>query len=94
MSRVEELRQEAEWRRCARSFEFFCREFVYIKHPSKGRIKFDLRPAQIETIKAVEGEGNVVILKARQIGYSTLFAVYQLWLAKFRDDMYLSLIHI
>lgn len=89
MSRLDELRHEAEWRRCARDFTYFANTYAYIKHPARGRILFELRPAQIETVAAIEANRNVIILKARQVGYSTLFAVYQLWLAKFRDDQYI-----
>jgi len=38
MSRLGELRQEAEWRRCVRSEKYFLEHYWYIAHPAEGRI--------------------------------------------------------
>lgn len=59
---LDELVNEYQFRKCRgpkdaeveellEAFEFFCSNYVYIKHPSRGRIKFELRPAQIQTIR-------------------------------------------
>lgn len=88
-----ELLQEAKFRRyrgkgpkdtvaCLR----FLREQVYIQHPELGAILFPVREAQEETLRQVMSDRYVIILKARQIGYSTLFAAYCLWLAMFWPD--------
>jgi hypothetical protein len=34
------------------AFDFFCANYVYIKHPNKGRIQLNLRPAQKEAVEA------------------------------------------
>ena len=49
------------------AFEFFCANYVYIKHPSRGRIKLELRPAQIQTVRAWLSERNTIVLKSRQV---------------------------
>lgn len=88
-----EIIQEAKFRRwrgkspkdfdaCVR----FLSELVYIQHPEHGAMLFPLREAQLETLKTVVDERYVIILKARQIGYSTLFAAYCLWLGMFWPD--------
>lgn len=64
----------------------FLTEAVYIQHPEHGALLFELREAQLSTIEQVMTDRYVIILKARQIGYSTLFAAYCLWLAAFWDD--------
>ena len=64
----------------------FLRECVYIQHPEHGALLFELREAQLSTIEQVMTDRYVIILKARQIGYSTLFACYCLWLASFWPD--------
>ena len=58
-----ELLNEKEWRTCrgqdnatiaqqVEAFQYFCENYWCIKHPEKGRIKFELRNAQLETIEA------------------------------------------
>ena len=64
--------EEADVEQLVEAFEFFCANYVYIKHPSRGRIEFELRPAQIATVRAWLGHRNTIVLKARQIGFSTL----------------------
>ena len=89
-----ELLNEKEWRLCkgpldaniddlVEAFEYFCLNYWHIKHPERGRIKFELREAQIETIRAWLSNRYSVVLKARQIGFSTLAAAYAFWLAFF-----------
>jgi len=93
----DELYLEKQWRRCAPTwdkgpdellagFEFFCRNFWCIKHPERGKILLDLRDAQIETVDTWLHERYVVVLKARQIGFSTLIATYCFWLTFFYPD--------
>ena len=88
-----ELLQEGKFRRwrgksqkdfdaCVR----FLTECVYIQHPEHGALLFDLREAQLDTLRRVMEDRYVIILKARQIGYSTLFASYCLWLGMFWPD--------
>ena len=57
-----------------------------------GRIKFDLRPAQIETVRVWISERNTIVLKARQIGFSTLAAAYSFWLCFFWPDRFIVML--
>lgn len=66
-------------------FELFCAENVQIAHP-EGRRPFTLREPQRETARAYLDESMVLILKARQIGFTTLTLVYCLWQALFHSD--------
>lgn len=77
---------EIEWRRCARDPVYFLKNYWMIRHPQQGRILFDLRDAQLETLRAFEDHERVIILKARQIGFSTLVAGYVAWRAFFHPD--------
>ena len=90
---VTELLREKEYRRCRGTstqdldaFEYFCRNYAYIQHPERGAILFDLRPMQLEIMQTWMTERYSLVLKARQIGWSTLVAVYALWLSFFWDD--------
>jgi hypothetical protein len=88
---------EKQWRRCAPSwdkgpdallegFRYFCCHFWCIRHPERGKILLDLREAQIETVDTWLHERYVVVLKARQVGFSTLIATYCFWLTFFYPD--------
>jgi hypothetical protein len=86
MGRVNELRQEAEWRHCVADESYFLRMYWNIAHPAHGRILFDLRGAQSEALKRWDNNRYSLTLKARQIGWTTLVAAHQFWLAFFRED--------
>ena len=86
MSRLGELRQEAEWRRCQRSEVHFLENYWFIAHPAHGRILFKLRGAQSEALKRWDNNRYSLTLKARQIGWTTLVSAHQFWLAFFHDD--------
>lgn len=96
---LNELVHEKEWRKCRASkdasveeqldaFTHFCVNYWYIKHPERGRIKFDLREAQRETVRSWLTDRYSVVLKARQIGFSTLAAAYCFWLTYFEPDRF------
>ena len=93
MSRITELRQEAEWRNCVKDEIYFLENYWSIAHPAHGRMLFGLREAQKEALERWDTNRYSLTLKARQIGWTTLVAAHQFWLAFFHDDQ-LSLIHI
>ena len=91
---LNELVHEREWRLCRgpqdatteellEAFTYFCVNYWAIKHPERGRIMFDMREAQRETVRAWLENRYSVVLKARQIGFSTLAAAYAFWLVYF-----------
>ena len=86
MGRLSELRQEAEWRKCVADESYFLRMYWHIAHPARGRILFDLRGAQSEALNRWANNRYSLTLKARQIGWTTLVAAHQFWLAFFHDD--------
>lgn len=95
---IEELLQEREWRRCAPRWEtatdeelldafmYFCRTHWWIRHPEKGRIRFELFEAQVECVRMWLTERYSIALKARQIGFSTLISTFCFWLTFFYPD--------
>jgi hypothetical protein len=86
MSRLAELRQEVEWRKCVRDEQYFLETYWYIAHPAHGRILFGLRDAQSAALGRWANDRYSLTLKARQIGWTTLVAAHQFWLAYFRPD--------
>jgi len=100
---LEDLVNEYQFRRCrgrdgstpkelAEAFEFFCANYVYIKHPNKGKIKLELRDAQKQAVEAWLNNRYSIVLKARQIGFSTLAAAYSFWLAFFWPDRFIVML--
>jgi len=100
---LNELINEKEWRKCRgpegatldeqlEAFRYFCENYWFIKHPERGRIKFELRDAQMETMKIWLEKRYSVVLKARQIGFSTLAAAYAFWLTFFVQDRFVIML--
>jgi len=98
---LNELLLEREWRACrggdsvdsqVEGFFYFCENYWFIRHPEKGRILFDLRDAQRETITGWHSNRYNVVLKARQIGFSTLAAAYSFWLVFFNNDRFIVML--
>mgnify|MGYP001812711071 CR=1 FL=1 len=94
---LEQLWQENEFRKIAvlnshipdehlAGFLHFCEEYVHIRHPEKGRIPFEPFEAQVEAVASWMSNRYSIVLKARQIGFSTLVAIYSLWLSAFHPD--------
>lgn len=87
------LQVEREWRRCRgkspedwEACAYFLRTYWHIRHPAQGKILFDLRPAQEETLRLWLTERYTIVLKARQIGFTTLLAGLTFWETFFWDD--------
>lgn len=72
--------------RCARDPEYFIMNYCMISHPQKGLIPFKLRDYQKELLENFLGHQFNIVLKARQLGISTLVAGYVLWLILFRRE--------
>ena len=64
----------------------FMRKYCTIQHPTKGKVKFDLYPFQEKCLTEFKDNRYNIILKARQLGISTLSAGYSLWLMLFNQD--------
>lgn len=75
-----------EFIKCAESPVYFLKKYCVIQHPIKGKIPFNLYDFQERTIEDLLNNEYNVILKARQLGISTLTAGYSLWLMTFHND--------
>ncbi|HEV8176877.1 MAG TPA: terminase family protein, partial [Gemmatimonadales bacterium] len=84
---VEELRLEQYLTKieCAGDPEHFIESFLRIEDRSGRAIPFTLWPGQREALEAFHSDGQVVVLKARQLGLSWLALAYALWLAVFQQ---------
>ena len=75
-----------EYIKCAQDPVYFLMKYCMIQHPIKGKIPFALYDFQQKTVKQFVDNRFNVILKARQLGISTLTAGYSLWMMTFFQD--------
>jgi len=82
------LRKERaiEYLRCMKDPEYFIRNYVYIVHQDKGLIKFDMYDYQERALKDLFKYDYTIMLKARQMGMTTLLSAYALWLMVFQEN--------
>jgi hypothetical protein len=85
---AEQLKEviKKQYIQCATDPAYFMKKFCMIQHPIKGKIPFELYGFQEKTISEFQSERMNVILKARQLGISTLTAGYALWMMTFHKD--------
>lgn len=88
------LLKELEWRRCAADPFYFIRTYVWIEseRDSRGRELFGLWDYQEEALDTFINSRFSVVLKARQLGFTTLAMAYALWLCMFRPRANILLI--
>ena len=67
-----------EYLKCAVDPVYFIKKYCVIQHPVKGKIPFILYPFQEDVVRDFVANRFNVILKARQLGLSTLTAAYSL----------------
>ena len=78
--------QIEEFARCAADPQYFIRNHVWIQHPTKGKVKFDLFDYQEELIDVYHNHRYSINMLGRQMGKSTCAAAYLLWYAMFMPD--------
>jgi hypothetical protein len=66
---------------------YFMENFMYIQHPTKGKMPFKSYPFQRDLIRAYDDYRNVVAMIPRQSGKTTTAAGYLLWYAMYNDDV-------
>lgn len=72
--------------RCANDPIYFIEKYCIVRHPLRGLVPFILYPYQKKAITSFIAHDRVIINKARQLGYSTVVAVFIVWLILFRND--------
>lgn len=75
-----------ELKKCAKDPVYFIRHYVYLQHPLKGRMLFDLYPFQEELVRELQAERWVIALIARQMGKTQTISMFLLWYAMFHMD--------
>ena len=75
-----------EYIKCAQDPAYFMKKYCMIQHPIRGKIPFELYDFQEKSVNEFHQNRFNVILKARQLGISTLTAGYSLWMMTFHQD--------
>ena len=75
-----------EYAECLKSPAYFMKKYCKIQHPTLGTIPFALYDFQTKTLESFRDEQFNIVLKARQMGISTLVSGYALWLMTFFTD--------
>ena len=79
-------KQVAEILKCGKDPVYFMKRYAKIQHPKKGLIPFTTYSFQDDCIAAFQSNRYNIVLKSRQLGLSTVTAIYALWLAIFFKD--------
>jgi len=72
--------------KCGKNPVYFINTYTKISHPQRGPIPFRMYPFQEAAIKDIQDHRFNIILKARQLGLSTVVAGYVAWLMLFHRD--------
>ena len=72
--------------KCGKDANYFINNYARISHPLKGLIPFNTYDYQDDLISDFNKNRFTVILKARQLGISTITAAYIAWLMLFHRD--------
>ena len=80
----QEIRKEVL--KCGKDPVYFINNYTRIAHPIDGLIPFKTYDYQSDLIKAFNDHRFTVILKARQLGISTITAAYVIWMMLFHRD--------
>lgn len=77
---------QAEIKKCAEDFFYFCETYVQIIHPKHGLIPFKLFDFQKRYVKCLQENRFVAAIKFRQGGFTTVTLVWLLWRFLFKID--------
>lgn len=85
---IQQLKQaiKKEYAICVKDPQHFMKKYCVIQHPTKGKLKFELYDFQEDVLKQFHKNRYNIVLKARQLGLSTLTAAYSLWTILFHQD--------
>lgn len=78
--------QIADLKRCMVDPIFFFEKYIKVKHPTKGLVPFVLHPYQKRMIEALMTHSNIAILASRQVGKTSVAAMFFFWRANFQDN--------
>ena len=72
--------------KCKEDFLYFAEKYLRILDKNSKLVPFKLKPAQIKLVKAIDNNPWQLVLKARQLGSSTLIAALFFWKTLFTPN--------
>ena len=72
--------------KCGKNPDYFINNYAKITHPQKGLIPFKTYAYQKDVLELFEDHRFNIVLKARQLGLSTITAAYVVWLMLFHRE--------
>lgn len=79
--------QQAEFLRCALDPVYFVKKYIWVQHPTKGKVPFDLYDYQVDMIRTFAGHRQVVAMCSRQLGKTASAAAFIIWFSIFQNDV-------
>jgi hypothetical protein len=73
---------------------FFFAQFIYLIHPIRGKVPFDLFPFQKSVLWEFLTHRMNIVLKFRQAGITELISMYCLWLAMYHPNKNIVMVSI
>jgi hypothetical protein len=73
---------------------YFFSQFIYLIHPVRGKVKFDLFPFQRKLLWYFITKRFSIVLKFRQAGVTELISMYCLWLAMYHENKNIVIISL
>ena len=73
---------------------FFFAKFIYVVHPVRGKVQFNLYPFQIKVLWYFLTKRFNIVLKFRQAGITELISMYCLWLSMYHPNKNIQIISI
>lgn len=75
-----------EFEKCKNDILYFAENYFFILIPGKGKEKIKLYSAQKRVLKKMMKNSYFVLLASRQIGKTTIFTIFLLWVTLFFND--------
>jgi hypothetical protein len=75
-----------EYIKCKKDPVYFIKKYIYIVHPDRGVVKFNLYDYQEELINAYHKNRRIITVQPRQSGKTITSAAYLLWFIIFNDN--------
>lgn len=75
-----------ELARCMRDPVHFIKNYVYLQHPKRGKMLFNLYDYQVELVEALQRDRWSICLLSRQMGKTQTISMFLLWFAMFHRD--------
>ena len=85
LSKEERRFLEQEYIRCSEDMCYMAKNYCDIQTLRHGKIKMNLYPFQVTALRIIQKNPKIIINKSRQLGVSTLMAVYAIHSLLFRD---------